>query len=106
MLKTSTIGTLTTIYNAKKLKKFYMYHSGHEDYIMKLEILKQIPYGQGVQEPLAQYRIYDTSLSSNKIQTAKWQWHIYRNIEKISFFKSIYYFLHYTYHGLFKYKSF
>ncbi len=104
MLKTSTIGTLTTIYNAKKLKKFYMQTIGHEDYIMKLEILKKIPYAKGINEPLAHYRIYKKSLSSNKLRTAKWQWHIYRNIEKISFIRSVYYFLHYTYNGFFKYK--
>jgi len=104
MLKTSTIGTLTTIYNADKLGKFYFDDIGHEDYVMKLQILKQIPYAKGLNEPLAKYRIHTQGLSSNKLKTALWQWHIYRKVEKLSFIKSIYYFMHYTYNGIFKYK--
>lgn len=104
MLKTSTIGTLTTIYNAKVLGKFYFQDIGHEDYVMKLQILKQIPYAKGINEPLAKYRIRSQSLSGNKLHTALWQWHIYRKIEKLSLIKSIYYFIHYTFHGIFKYR--
>ena len=105
MLKTSTIGTLTTIYNAKRLGKFYFEALGHEDYIMKLQILKKIPYAKGINEPLAKYRIHTQSLSSNKLHTALWQWYIYRKVEKLSFIKSIYYFIHYTYYGVIKYKG-
>jgi len=104
MLKTSTIGTLTTIYNADQLGKIYFKDIGHEDYVMKLHILKKIPYAIGIHEPLAKYRIHTQGLSSNKLQTALWQWHIYRKVEKLSFFKSIYYFIYYTYNGIYKYK--
>ena len=104
MLKTSSIGTLTTIYNVEKLGKFYFDDIGHEDYVMKLQILKQIPYAKGLNEPLAKYRIHTQGLSSNKLKTALWQWHIYRKVEKLSFIKSMYYFMHYTYNGIFKYK--
>lgn len=104
MLKTSSIGTLTTIYNAKKLGKLYFDEIGHEDYVYKLNILKQIDYAQGIKEPLAKYRIVQSSLSRNKIKAALWQWKIYRDIEKIPLFKSIYYFINYTYNGLIKYR--
>jgi len=104
MLKTSTIGTLTTVYNAKILGKIYFMNIGHEDYVFKLHILKQIPYAEGLNETLASYRIVNNSISNNKIKAALWQWNIYRKIEKISLLKSIYYFLSYTYHGIFKYK--
>jgi len=104
MLKTSSIGTLTTIYNAKKLGKLYFEEIGHEDYVYKLNILKQIDYAQGIKEPLAKYRIVQSSLSRNKIKAALWQWKIYRDIEKIPLFKSIYYFINYTYNGLIKYR--
>jgi len=105
LLKTSSIGTLTTIYSAKELGKFYFKQIGHEDYVMKLSILKRIPFAKGIQEPLAKYRILSNSLSSNKIKVATWQWYIYRNIEKLSLLKSIYYFMHYTYYGFTKYKK-
>ena len=104
MLKTSTMGTLTTVYNVKKLGKFYFENIGHEDYVMKLQILKQIPFAKGIDEPLAKYRIHSQSLSSNKLHTALWQWHIYREVEKLSLLKSMYYFIHYAYNGVFKYQ--
>jgi len=105
MLKTSSIGTLTTIYNVKELGKFYFEDIGHEDYVMKLQILKKIKYAQGIMEPLAKYRVHDNGLSNNKLKAARWQWHIYRNVENLSFPKSIYYFLNYAYFGFFKYKG-
>lgn len=105
MLKTSVIGTLTMVYNVKELGKYYFHGVGHEDYVMKLEILKKIDFARGINEPLAKYRRLNDSLSSNKIRAAKWQWHIYRDIEKLSFIKSIFYFLNYTYYGFTKYKK-
>ncbi len=103
MLKTSTIGTLTTVYNAEKLGKYYFKEIGHEDYVMKLQILKDIDYAEGVKEPLAKYRVTNKGLSRNKFRTALWQWKIYRNIEHLSIIKSMYYFIHYVYFGLKKY---
>lgn len=105
MLKTSIIGTLTMVYNVKKLGKFYFHDVGHEDYVLKLEILKQIEYARGITEVLAEYRIVEESLSRNKLKTAKWQWYIYRKVEKLSIWKSIYYFIQYTYYGFRKYKK-
>ncbi len=105
LLKTSTIGTLTTIYNAKKLGKFYFETKGHEDYVMKLNILKRIGVARGVREPLAHYRILENSISRNKLQAAAWQWKIYRESESLNPIKSLYYFIHYTYNGFTKYKK-
>lgn len=104
ILKTSTIGTLTTIYNAKTLGKYYFEEMGHEDYVMKLQLLKRVAYAQGIDEPLAKYRVHTKSLSRNKFHAAQWQWKIYREVEQLSLVKSIYYFLHYTYFGIFKYR--
>ena len=104
LLRTSTIGTLTMIYDVKQLGKLYFENIGHEDYLLKLNILKKIPYAQGINEILASYRIVDNSVSSNKFKAALWQWKIYRKMEKISLHKSIYYFIHYVYYGISKYK--
>lgn len=103
--KPSIIGTLTMIYDAQKLGKFYFEDIGHEDYIMKLSILKKIDFAVGINKPLAKYRIHNNSLSSNKLSAAKWVWDIYRNSEKLSFTKSLFYFLHYTYYSFTKYKK-
>lgn len=104
MLKTSTMGTLTTIYNAKTLGKCYFEEVGHEDYVMKLQLLKRVTYAQGIDVPLAKYRVHTKSLSRNKFHAAQWQWRIYREVEQLSLVKSMYYFLHYTYFGIFKYR--
>jgi glycosyltransferase involved in cell wall biosynthesis len=103
MLKTSLIGTLTMVYNAKKLGKFYFKSQGHEDYILKLQILKNIDYARGLTRPMAKYRVTKNSLSRNKIKTALWQWKIYREHENLSVWRSLYYFIHYVYFGLKKY---
>jgi len=101
----SMIGTLTMIYDTQKLGKIFFKQIGHEDYIVKLEILKKIDFAVGINEPLAQYRIHNNSLSSNKFAAAKWVWDIYRQSENLSLPKSIFYFLHYGYYSLTKYKK-
>lgn len=105
MLKTSSIGTLTMIYDAEVLGKYYLKELGHEDYVLKLEILKKIPYAKGIDKSLAQYRIAKNSLSSNKLKAAQWQWYIYREVERLSLWKSCYFFTNYIYKGFMKYKK-
>ncbi len=101
----SMIGTLTMIYDTQKFGKIFFKQMGHEDYIVKLEILKNIDFAVGINEPLAQYRIHQNSLSSNKIAAAKWVWDIYRQSEKLSLPRSLFCFSHYIYYSLTKYKK-
>ncbi|ACM93540.1 teichuronic acid biosynthesis [Nautilia profundicola AmH] len=104
LLKTNPIGCLTAIYDAKKLGKIYMPNIlKRQDYGLWLKILKQIESTKGMQEKLAIYRIRKNSVSSNKLKAAKYQWKIYREVEKLNIFQSIYYFLNYAYYGLKKY---
>lgn len=104
LLKTSHIGCLTATYNVDLLGKRYFVSHGHEDYILWLSILKEGYRAVNVQEVLAQYRISSNSISANKRKAVIWQWNIYRNIEKIGLFRSIYYFTHYAIAGLKKHK--
>lgn len=105
ILKTCSIGCLTAIYNVDKLGKIYMKHMMKgEDYTAWLQIMKTIKTTKGIVEPLAYYRILNVSASSDKIKAAKAQWYVYRQTEKLNIFKSIYYFVHYTYNGFFKYR--
>jgi len=105
LLKTNSIGCLTAIYNAEVLGRVFMpIISKRQDLGLWLKILKLLGQAQGITEPLASYRILDKSVSSNKIDSALYQWKIYRNIEKIGFFRSIFYFIHYAYYGWKKYK--
>ncbi len=100
MLKSNFIGNLTGIYNVQKIGKIYQKKSGHEDYIMWLEIIKKSKKAYCIQESLAKYRLHNSSLSSNKVKAIKWQWSIYRNELKLSLPKSIYYFSHYIINAL------
>jgi glycosyltransferase involved in cell wall biosynthesis len=105
MLKTNSVGCLTVIYDADMLGKMFMPNIlKRQDYGLWLKILKKINSTKGIIEPLAVYRIRKNSVSSNKLKAAYYQWKIYREVEKLNFFKSLYYFSCYIYYGLRKYK--
>ena len=75
-----------------------------QDYGLWLRILKQIGTTKGMIEPLATYRIMKNSVSSNKFVALQYVWKIYRDVEKLNIFQSFYYFCHYVYNGIRKYK--
>ncbi|MBT7557779.1 hypothetical protein HN615_12770 [Candidatus Woesearchaeota archaeon] len=107
MLKTCSVGCLTAIYDPKKLGKVYMPNiMKRQDYGLWLKILKEINTTNGILEPLATYRILDNSVSSNKLKASQYQWKIYRNIEKLNFIQSIYYFLNYSYYAYYAYYAY
>ncbi len=102
ILKSNQIGCLTAIYDTEALGKVYMPNiAKRQDMGLWLRILKtgviakKVPSG-----PLAKYRVGKGSLSSNKLGVLKYQWRIYREVEKMSFFTSIGYFIHYLYRGV------
>ncbi len=104
LLKSNCIGCLTATYNKILLGKRYFLQQGHEDYILWLSILKQGYIATNVGDCLAKYRITTHSLSANKIKAAGWQWRIYRQVEKLSLFKSVYCFGCYVIAGLKKHR--
>lgn len=101
LLKTNSIGCLTAIYDTKNIGKMLMPDIiKRQDYGLWLKILKNVGKTKGMLEPLATYRIMKNSVSSNKFIAAKYVWKIFRDIEKLSFFKSFYYFCYYIFNGL------
>ena len=105
LLKTNSIGCLTAIYDTQKIGKIFMPDIRQkQDYGLWLQILKDIKTTKGILEPLAIYRIRKKSVSSNKLKAARYLWKIFRDVEKLNIFKSIYYFCFYIYHGVKKYK--
>ena len=105
MLKNNYLGCLTVIYNANKLgKRYFNEREKNEDYVLWLEIVKETKIIFGLKENLAFYRVLNNSRSSNKIKAAKDRWNVYRKIERLSLFKSIYYFLQYVIRALKKTK--
>lgn len=106
LLKQNIIGCLTAIYDTEKIGKVYMPNiRKRQDFGLWLKILKRVPYAYGIDEPLAYYRVRTTSVSSNKIHASKYNWKLYREVEKLPIHKAIYYFGWYTYRSILKYKK-
>lgn len=84
-------GNSTVMYNCEKLGKTYVPDiRKRNDYLMWLQILKKEKYLYGINEVLSSHRIRENSLSKNKLSLIKYHWEIYRRIEKIPYFYSIY----------------
>ncbi|PAF42810.1 glycosyltransferase family 2 protein [Helicobacter sp. 11S02596-1] len=102
-LKTCDIGNSTAVYDTAILGKVSSGVIRH-DYEIWLKILKnQKSYAPPPFQPpcfLASIRIRCGSDTHNKIKSAKRQWQVYREIEKLSLLKSAYYFAHYAFYGL------
>lgn len=84
------IGNLTVIYNQEKLGKFEVPPiRKRNDFALWLRILQKTPYCYGLQDNLAVYRLGRTgSVSSNKLEQAKYHWQLYRRIEGHSFLRA------------------
>lgn len=97
LLKTNAIGCLTVMVRSSLIKRHaFNPNVPHEDFLLWLELLKQIPQAQGLSEVLAHYRVLPQSRSSNKKHAAQDRWTIYRNILRLNIWVSLYYFMHYS----------
>lgn len=106
ILKSCPICPLTAIYDSSSIGKMPIPEiPKREDYGLFIDIIKKTKYAYALQKPLAYYRIREGSVSSNKISIAKKQWDVYRKYEKLSFLKSLYYFVNYVQLSFVKYKG-
>lgn len=97
MLKSNCIGNLTGVYD-RHLGDGTFQKVGHEDYVFWLGMVKLAGEAvcAGYPEPLAYYLVRQDSLSANKFKAARWQWHIYRQVEKLGWLQSSWYFVQYV----------
>ena len=105
MLRSNFIGNCTGIYDRWRLGGDGQFRRiGHEDYVFWLELVKRAGLAVCVpgEEPLAWYLVRDGSVSSNKLRAARWQWRIYRDIEKLDVMRSAWYMSHYVLNALAK----
>lgn len=101
LLKVCSVGCLTAMYDTAKLGKVYMpLIRKRQDLGLWLEILKKIPCGYGITDPLAQYRVRSDSISANKMDAAKYTWRLYREVERLNLLRAIYYFSFYAVNGV------
>lgn len=105
ILKTCPIGCLTAMYNAEILGKQKMpLIRKRQDYGLWLKLIKLAGAAYGINEALSSYRLHSGSISSNKLSAAKYQWRIYREVEKLNFIMSSYNFTCYFFYGILKTK--
>ena len=103
--KNTIIGCLTVIIDKEKVGEFRMpnIRSSH-DMALWLLIMKRGFKAYGLNEVLAKYRLVSQSNTSKKWKAAKEVWDVYRKIEKLSIYKSCWYFLNYAYNAIKKRK--
>lgn len=87
------LGCLTVMYDVNFFGKQFMPEiRKRQDYALWLQLLKKSD-AYGINEVLATYRFRNNSISSNKLGLVKYEWKIYREVEGLSFLKSLFYVL-------------
>ena len=99
--KNTIIGCLTVMIDKEKTGDFLMPNikSSH-DMALWLLIMKRGFKAYGLNEILAKYRLVATSNTSKKYKAVMDVWKVYREIEKLSLFKSTWYFIHYVFNAI------
>lgn len=98
-LKNTIIFTTTVMFDLTKIDKtmLLMPEVKSEDTAAWWNILRHGYTAFGLQEVLAYYRRPPRSLSSNKLEAVRRIWHLYRRVEGLSFWYSVYNFVQYAY---------
>ena len=102
LLLGNVIGNVTAIYDTERVGKVYFQKVRHEDYAMWLSIMKRGFLARNTGAVMALYRITANSVSSQKLHLLSWQWNIYRNMEHLGFFHSVFCYLNYAVRGFIK----
>ena len=61
----------------------------NHDYALWLSLLRGGGEARRLEEPLLHYRVHSSSLSRNKLESARYNWQIYRELEHLSFLRSV-----------------
>ena len=97
-LKNTTIWTSTVMFDMNKLSKEDIHMPNikrGQDTATWWKVLKKIQYAYGLNEVLSYYRRTNDSLSANKLTALKRTWNLYRNVEHLNIFYSMYCFFWY-----------
>lgn len=106
ILKSNPISCLTAFMKISDIGKYYMPDiEKRQDFGLWLAILKDVRYAYGNKEVLAQYRMRKDSVSRNKFDALKFQWKVYREIEKLNLIQSLYYIMNWGLRGYLKYRD-
>jgi teichuronic acid biosynthesis glycosyltransferase TuaG len=100
-LKNTIIGCLTVIIDREKTGDFQMpnIRSSH-DMALWLLLMKRGFDAFGLEENLGSYRVVSTSNTSNKLKAAFDVWEVYRKVERLGLFYSIWCFINYAFNAI------
>ena len=85
------VGNSTVMYDVGKMGKFEVPDiRKRNDDALWLRMLKKEKYIMGMPEVLMKYRIRSNSISSNKLKVIKYHWILYRDIEHLNVFRSVF----------------
>lgn len=85
------VGNSTVMYSVKKMGKFEVPNiRKRNDDALWLQMLKREKYIMGMPDVLMKYRIRKNSISSNKLKVIKYHWILYRKIEHLNIFRSLF----------------
>lgn len=105
LLKGCVIGCLTAMYNAEVLGRQTMpLIRKRQDMGLWLKLLKLCDEAHGIPQVLANYRT-DSGMSQNKLNAARYQWRLYRNVVGLNLLQSAWYFGWYAVNGFIKYRK-
>jgi teichuronic acid biosynthesis glycosyltransferase TuaG len=101
LLNQNTIGCSTVMMNAARFGKSYFPDIPmRQDFAHWLKVLRNGDVALGLPEILTERRVFDGSLSSNKLRAARHTWQVYRDIEGLSLWKSVGHFTTYAFNGI------
>lgn len=85
------VGNSTVMYNVGVMGKFEVPNiRKRNDDALWLQMLKKEKYIWGMPDVLMKYRIRSNSISSNKLKVIKYHWILYRDIEHLNVFRSVF----------------
>ena len=92
-LKNNIISTITVMFDLSLIKKSLIMMPNLkyvEDTATWWQVLRNGYIAYGIPNLFSYYRRIPNSNSSNKLRTQKSLWHLYRKVEKLSFFRALY----------------
>ena len=85
------VGNSSVMYNVDVMGKFEVPNiRKRNDDALWLQMLKKEKYIWGMTDVLMKYRVRKNSISSNKFKVIKYHWILYRKIEHLSVFRSVF----------------
>lgn len=102
LVKANYVGNLTGMYDVTKTGKIYSpLLRKRQDWALWLSVLQKVEFSQGIQHPLACYRIRRNGISNDKWALIKYNYQIYNRFLNFGIFKSSVYMILFSWEHFF-----